>query len=190
MPTSTAIAKINAFENHMLKRKLLIARCLAKHFGENVDGDPLSESGFAILDLTVMYFETIEQFVRGEDSNKKTGDFSESGFKSVFPSATSVAHDFQVMMRNGIYHTGMPKDSFPISRDHPDPISVDLNQNIIINPILFVESVVAHFESYIAGLRNGIGITEFERRWDMLCAARTFKTSAPPNTTPNPMDSK
>lgn len=189
MPSTPEKSKIDAFENHMLKRKLLIARRLAKHFRENVDGDPLSESGFAILDLTVMYFETIEQFIQGKNSKGYSGEFIERGFSRVFPQQTAIAHDFQEMLRNGIYHIGMPKDSFPISREHPEAISQDTYGSIVINPVLFVEAIIDHFERYIGGLRQCNGFAEFERRWDMLCDARRFVAQVQPNATPNPMDS-
>ncbi len=190
MPSSTEEAKINAFENHMLKRKLLIASSLAKHFGENVEGDPLSESGFAILDLTVMYFETIEQFIQGKNSKGNSGEFIKLGFSKVFPKQVAIAHDFQEMLRNGIYHIGMPKDSFPISREHPEAISLDSYGNIVINPVRFVDAIIDHFERYIGDLRKCNGFEEFEKRWDMLCDARRFVAPIPQDATPNPMDSK
>ena len=93
------------------------------------------------------------------------------------------------MLRNGIYHIGMPKDSFPISREHPEAISQDTHGNIVINPVLFVEAIIDHFERYIGGLRQCNGFAEFERRWDMLCDARRFVTPVQANATLNPMDS-
>ena len=115
------IEKIAAFERHVFDRQLNIARILAEHFVDNREDDPLAESAFAIVSLGFSYFEMIEQFASGESSDSNTDRFFKKGFARVFPRSVVVdaddANRIYKMLRNGMYHTAMPKDRCGLSRD-------------------------------------------------------------------------
>ena len=72
--------KISAFEKHVMDRQLRIAQILGQHFTANADGDPLSQSAFAIISIGFSYFEMIEQFATAQPSRGHSAEFFKRGF--------------------------------------------------------------------------------------------------------------
>ena len=190
----TVCDKIDAFEKHVLDRQLRIAQILGQHFKNNSPGDPLSESAFAILNLCLQYFEMYEQFASGQSSKDKSGEFFGRGFQKVFPNHGFAASDISriyKMLRCGMYHTAMPKDRCGLSRDLSIPI-LDDNGVILINPSLFVDAIIQHFNQYCADLRTGCDCLlqcNFETMWDLVaqqCQSSGAVGVTATSTTPEP----
>ncbi len=176
--------KIKAFSEFQ-RRNLAVAKRLAEIFSSSCDEDedPLGHSGFSVLFLTTYYFEMIWQLKSGIDSHRGSNSSVESGFTDVFPAKRHLAREVQKLLRNGIYHSGAPKESFHISREVKEAICEDGRQ-IIVNPLMFVNSIATHLENYIAELVDGKGHANFEKRID-----EWFESNRGPTnvfTTPNP----
>ncbi len=148
--------KIDAFKNHLLDRQLMIAKQLAEHFVADTPGDPLSQSGFAILSIITNYFEMIEQFHVGASSRNNSKTFFCAGIARVFSLAevsTDAADRLYSFMRCGMYHSAMPTDRCGLSRELQVPIYND-GGIILINPALLIDRLIAHFSNYCNQIRG------------------------------------
>lgn len=185
--------KINAFEQHVLNRQLFIAKILGQHFTQNTDGDPLSQSAFAIISIAFSYFEMIEQFATGQSSHGQSGQFFMRGFALVFPDSVVVSEDAARLyskMRCGMYHTAMPTDRCGLTRELPTAIANE-NGVIVINPSLLIDELIRHFERFCSNLRDGYHCDiqkNFETMWDSLSANAQTTTYTTTNTTSAPWE--
>lgn len=186
--------KIEAFEKHVLDRQLVIAKHLASRFTANTPGDPLSQSGFAILSLVSNYFEMIEQFCEGAPSNGDSCAFFRRGMARVFSTAEVTPADARRLysfMRCGMYHSAMPTDRCGISRELHVPIFNDRGV-ILINPALLVDRLIAHFSTYCSQIRGSsnqtlrqnmirlFGLLDTQARTSTHIANRTQTGTTPP----------
>ena len=154
--------KIDAFELHVRDRQLLIAKHLSQHFVDDIPGDPLSQSAFAILSIVTNYFEMIEQFRIGQSSKGRSAEFFRNGVERVFPQSQVSAADADRLysfMRCGMYHSAMPTDRCGLSRELSKPIVND-NGVILVNPALLVDALISHFKEYCEKLRDPCCTTE------------------------------
>jgi|688.fasta_scaffold465687_1 hypothetical protein len=173
--------KIEAFEKHILDRQLVIAKHLASRFVADTPGDPLSQSGFAILSIVTNYFEMIEQFSVGASSHRNSGVFFRDGMARVFPTTEVTPTDADRLysfMRCGMYHSAMPTDRCGISRELHVPIFND-GGVILINPALLVDQLIAHFSTYCSQIRGSSNPT---LRQNMLNLFGLLDTQAPTST--------
>src|SRR4051794_30223492 len=110
--------RIDRFERYMNDCVIGIAEELARAFEAGVG--PLSRSGFFILAGVSSYFETINQYLTGQDSEGKSKPFFRQGFKAVYP-ATTLSDDeigaIYKWLRCGMYHSTMPKHNTYLHRD-------------------------------------------------------------------------
>lgn len=186
--------KIDAFEKHVFDRQLRIAQILGDHFTKNAEGDPLAQSAFAVMSLCLNYFEMIEQFAMGQSSNSNSPEFFKRGFQRVFPNSEFTANEISRiygLLRCGLYHTAMPKGRCGLTRELHEPIKVS-NGDLLINPSLLVDSIIAHFEQFCCALRDGQHCelqSNFETMWDSIAQrglATGTVTSPSIPTTPEP----
>ncbi len=85
--------RIQRFEYHMNVHVLCIAEELARQFAGGAG--PLSHSGFFILSGIASYFETVYQFITGENSERdpttkrqdRSKQFFRQGFRLVYASS-------------------------------------------------------------------------------------------------------
>jgi len=192
---SSLAKKIDAFEEHVLVRHLMIADILGDHFSQGKEDDPLSESGFAIMSITLSYFEMIEQFDSGVASKPgNSKDFFKKGFTKVFPETKDEAvwEDCYNALRNGMYHTAMPKDRCGLTRNIHEAFKRD-GRIISINPTIFAKQLISHFRSFCEELRGDFSSEKcknFELVWDSLIANATNDARPKVNTTPAPWDQR
>jgi hypothetical protein len=185
--------KIDAFERHVLDRQLRIAQILGHHFRDNVDGDPLSQSAFAIISIGFSYFEMIEQFASGKSSNHNSKDFFKFGFARVFPNSPVSSDDvarLYLMLRCGMYHTAMPTDRCGLTRELPSAIANE-NGVIVINPALLIDELISHFCQFCSDLRDGFHCNlqrNFETMFDSLPATAQTMAFVTAKGTPAPWD--
>src|SRR5262249_28483564 len=101
--------RIRRFENYMRRYVLGIAENLAAHV--TAGSGPLADSSYFILAGITSYFESINQFVTGDDSEGKSKQFFREGFRLVFPASTLTDPELNQIykwLRCGMYHTAMP----------------------------------------------------------------------------------
>jgi hypothetical protein len=102
------------------------------------------------------YFEMFEQFDRGQSSHKKSREFFKSGFRKVYPCSQLTNVEIEKIydwVRCGMYHTSLTSGLSPLSRDYPSGFDVVCGE-IWINPGKVVQELLAHFNTWIAMLRN------------------------------------
>ena len=160
-------ADILSFLEH-IRSNLAIAKSLAEIFEASHDNDrnPLGHSGFAVLHLTISYFETIAQFQLGREF--PVNQAMTACLKEVFPDRHfDKIFENLVHFRNGIYHFSIPKHPFALARGLHGPFS-QTNGYIRVNPLKFVEAIILHFDAYVIGLQSGCRLEEFISRWSML----------------------
>lgn len=126
----------------------------------------------AAVALALGYFEGIEIYHSGEDSNNKSKVFFRCGFQRVFaadPSATHVYDEIvdalYIQARCGFAHDGFFRNRVFFSTVKPQALNVTWPrkngvfiegghlESVIINPQRFCEAIDIHFTNYIAALR-------------------------------------
>jgi hypothetical protein len=93
-------------------RQIGIAEFLAYEFSNEHSTSPLKESGYAVLSIMMSYFEMIEQFRTGKDSEGHSKDFFVAGFRAVYPCTTLSDDDIKDLykwVRCGMFHSGVTK---------------------------------------------------------------------------------
>lgn len=123
--------------------------------------------------LILGYFEGIEIYYSGQDSNRASKEFFRRGFQRIFRPKAENDHLFDEMV-NGLYiqarcgfsHDGLFRNRVFFSDARPEALSItwpskngefDMTgqlESIVINAKRFVDGVVKHFEQYVAALRS------------------------------------
>lgn len=126
----------------------------------------------AAMTLITSYFEAIEIYLTGQDSDGKSKKFFVNGFCRVFSADTSgidiAAKAIYKHIRCGLAHTGMLTHRVNFSRvgekafflTYPKNSDGSLNMDapvasIIVNPMRMYDGVSLHFRDYVAALRSG-----------------------------------
>lgn len=130
----------------------------------------------AAMTLLCPYFESIEALHRGESSDHKSKEFFIDGFLRVFEKILGPANEqvakyaakaVYVNVRNGVAHTGFPKDPVHFQRIRPEaffltyPLSSDGQpktaspvHSILFNAQRVHDSVNWHLDNYVKTLRQ------------------------------------
>jgi hypothetical protein len=126
----------------------------------------------AAVALLTNYFESIEIYISGHDSKKRSTKFFARGFGRVFSVqyprfSEKIAASMYDQARCGFAHDGVFRNRVFFSNARPDPILITWPkkngvfdesgeiESIIINPARFYESIQLHFDRYIKKLREG-----------------------------------
>jgi hypothetical protein len=179
--------RILRFENYMSRYILGIAENLAAHVAAG--SGPLADSIYFILAGITSYFESINQFVTGDDSEGKSKQFFREGFRLVFPATTLTDPELNQIykwLRCGMYHTAMPTTGATYL--HPAfPQAIDKDATgLKINPVELVKVIRAHFDRFMADLKNpakAVERTNFNRRAEAIESSipgAIFVSGAPP----------
>jgi hypothetical protein len=133
-----------------------------------------SNAEFAVMQLSLSYFETCAIYKRGEDSEKQSKKFFTGAFLEVFPYSGPVGDPFPVppdfreklaediyrAVRRGLFHSGMTGYKVWLGKGRK-AITVSVHkptgtvEAIIIDPAKFVDEIGAHFDLYLSQLRDG-----------------------------------
>lgn len=125
------------------------------------------------ISLTLGYFEGIEIYFSGQDSDRTSKEFFRRGFQRVFQPRPESAHIFDetvnglyVQARCGFSHDGLFRNRVFFSDGRPEALTITWPkkdgefvktsqiESIVINAKRFVDGVVRHFEQYVADLRS------------------------------------
>jgi hypothetical protein len=126
----------------------------------------------AAVALLSNYFESIEIYISGEDSQRRSAKFFARGFGRVFAVqnqklSAKIAAVIYDRTRCGFAHDGIFRNRVFFSFARPDPILVTWPkkdgvfvesgelESIVINPTRFYESIQLHFDRYMKRLREG-----------------------------------
>jgi hypothetical protein len=127
----------------------------------------------AAVALLMAYFEGIAIYLSGEDSKNKSFKFFAKGFSEIFPiqhedenAPIAVQRAIYNQVRCGFAHDGMFRNRVLFSDVPSKPIIISFPkkngvidttqiESIVINPMLFFESIKNHFEDYLKNLRTG-----------------------------------
>jgi hypothetical protein len=134
--------------------------------------------------LSLGYFEGIEIYFSGQDSNGRSKEYFRRGFKRVFTPDPSGAHVFDeivnaiyVQARCGFAHDGLFRNRVFFSGTRAEPLNVTWPrrneqfvqdghlESVIINPVSFCAGVEQHFSQYLSDLTAGTDLnlkTNFE----------------------------
>lgn len=185
---------IERLEIYVLARQLGIAQTLAHEFLNESSTSPHKESGYAILSILMSYFEMIEQFDCGESSDGHSKEFFRRGFRKVYPQSSlnnvEIGRIYS-WIRCGMYHSGMTKESSPLSRYFPNGFDVQSGE-IRINPGLVVQDLRNHFDQWVTVLKKPACTGNrhlFERAAQMIGMDRGEVSAIPPaRGTPAPWE--
>lgn len=188
---STLDENIDLFEQHFSKRYIGVAEELARQFKNN--SGELSESGFFILSGIASYFETINQYLKGESSIGKSKLYFQEGFRAVYPNTQYTDNEIGNIydwLRNGLYHSALPKHDTRISRHFTCGIEKD-KAGLDINPAELIQEIRLHFDQYILRLKcpeEEVLRTNFEKMINHISKNTKVRLNRPPKveTTPNP----
>lgn len=129
----------------------------------------------AAIGILSTYFESIEVYKTGADSNRKSKKFFTQCFCEIFgtkddsyskDAMTDVANAFYSQGRCGFAHDGLFKNRLFFSNVNQDALiltyprtdgKVDTTkpvQSIVVNPFRFAKLVFDHFEQYMSQLRD------------------------------------
>jgi len=154
---------VDVFEDRMRNWFLLPAAKLLR----------LPHGQIASVALLISYFEGIETYLTGKDSDNSSKAFFRSGFSKVFTIqgvsgelSTKIADAIYKQARCGFAHDGIFRNRVYFSGAHAKPILVTWPkkdglidssghvESIVINPARFYESIRVHFDGYIRRLRE------------------------------------
>jgi hypothetical protein len=152
------------------------------------------QSAIAVLMLTTSYFEAIGEFIRGEDSDRRSPEFFKVGFRDVFPvlgdtqgkdldasQHEMVASAIYKELRCGLFHNAhMRRRVWLYWRGaFPDPraIITDLKENgeiaqIRVEPSFLLVELKAHFRRYVDAVRSATPESEVSRNFEAAFALR------------------
>jgi len=150
------------------------------------------------VQLLIPYFECIITYIKGEDSERKSRQYFEEAFLSVFTSQEVSQDDMRRAanfiykeIRCGFFHVGMSGKKIEYSFMEQSPIAVTVPKkdgkliysgeigSILINPEEFLKSIENHFKRYIAKLRNPAN-TDLRDRFETVCRLK-WGLDEPPN---------
>lgn len=135
---------------------------------------PIPHSGYAVLSITLSYFETIGKHLEGYTDRFESEKHFGIGVRAVFPELTSdTTTDVDALlsamykgMRCGLYHSTQAMPGIYLSGEPGAALTYDrVHKQLLINPHLIPKTLVDHLDAYCAQLRNGTD-TRLRRNFD------------------------
>ena len=172
---------VQNFQFYVQDRQIGLAEILGQHFENKDDGTPFKQSGYVILSVASAYFEMIQQFIDGKESEGHSVDFFMRGFKDVYPDPqwtdTSIKKIYKIV-RCGMYHGGMTKINCHLSRYFQPGFHLCGNE-IHVNPAAVIREIRWHFERYVESLKN-----DQTRRanFEIMCKVMGLDDTSPDHT--------
>lgn len=179
--TATFDEMVRNFQFYVQERQIGLAEILGQHFENRDDETPFKQSGYVILSIASAYFEMIQQFIDGKESEGQSFDFFKRGFRDVYPDPqwtdTSIKKIYKIV-RCGMYHGGMTKINCHLSRYFQLGFHLCRNE-IHVNPAAVVREIRQHFERYIQSIKiNPTRRANFE----VICKVMGLDDTSPDHT--------
>ena len=161
--------KIEIFRDRVDGWQLLVAERCAEHD---------KHSGFAVLSMVLSYFEMIEAYLKGGPGSSSKTDFID-GCRNVFPdlerdlTAKGYSQDDIEKLwkslyskgRCGMYHAAMSRNGILIDWSSIHTVSVDKDQNWVINPSRLVGAIRKHLQRYVEQLSHNSNLRKNFEDW-------------------------
>jgi len=137
------------------------------------------DADFISLMISLSYVEGVAQYIYGETSRGKSEEIFKKKMKEIFDFGDvepeivdKILKNIYQLARCGLFHDGMTRNNFNISRCFPTPIKYLLEcEVVLVNPSLFLKKVKEDFDKYILSLKdkkNEDLRTKFGTTWDTL----------------------
>jgi hypothetical protein len=188
----TIDTKIQILHDRTLGWQIHIAELVANG-GKHLNGQTLPaipDSGFAVLQICLSYFETIGKYMDGyAQPSGRSGHYFKEGVKTVFPALNTPASaalldNLYEDARCGLYHGSMTVLGIRVSGNATSAVVYDAaNGTITLNPHKFPKALADHLADYVRRLRDATETDlrrKFEARFDMEYPPATAATLAPP----------
>ncbi|HEY8658678.1 MAG TPA: hypothetical protein VIL78_06555, partial [Hanamia sp.] len=110
--------------------------------------------GFIVLMICLSYLEGIEQYRRGQRSNRNSGDFFVSAVNRIYPNKyqnTDLNH-FYKEARCGLFHNGMVGGRVIINNQFSESLEFQ-SGDIKINTKEFLKDIKNDFQNYLNDLQ-------------------------------------
>ncbi len=192
----TLDTKIVVFNERTLGWQIQIAELIANG-GTHLNGTVVAripDSGFAVLQICLSYFETIGKYVAGYARPRgMSPDYFKEGVKVVFPHLGACGLDptldkLYEGARCGLYHGSMTCLGIAVSGNAADAIIHDaVSGNLTLNPHKLPAALNAHLSEYVRKLKDPSQVllrTNFEKRFDMEYPFAVPIAAAPSGQTP------
>jgi len=139
--------KITIYERQVIDWFLNPARNLLRFNSKN--------KGFIVLMICLSYFEGVEQYRRGTNSNGNSTQTFIDSIQRIFPNQfiQNNLRGLYVQARCGLFHNGMVSGRIIINNSFTDSILFE-NNDIKINPKRLFNIIFDDFQNYILNLRN------------------------------------
>lgn len=127
---------------------------------------------FLVVMIAVSYIEGVEQYRKGEDSNRRSQEFFSRSVRRIF-NIQNVSNDqissLYKHLRCGLFHNGMSGDAVVLNRKIKSALVFSDRGTIDINPKLFLAAVVQDFNQYLNDLDNDIQLRDnFSRMFSVI----------------------
>jgi hypothetical protein len=188
----TIDTKIQIFHDRTLGWQVQIAELVANG-GKHLNGQTfpaIPDSGFAVLQICLSYFETIGKYMDGyAQPGGQSAHYFKEGIKTVFPAlnrpeSANLLKNLYEDARCGLYHGSMTVLGIRISGSVTDAAVYDVaNGTITLNPHRFPKVIGDHLADYVSRLRDTAQADlrrKFEARFDMEYPLATAATLTPP----------
>jgi hypothetical protein len=186
----TTETKIQIFHDRTLGWQIHIAELVANG-GKHLNGKTfpaIPDSGFAVLQICLSYFETIGKYMDGyAQPGGQSKHYFEEGVKAVFPSLNTPASatllgNLYEDARCGLYHGSMTVLGIRVGENATDAVVYDAaNGTITLNPHKLPKALGDHLAGYVRKLRDAAETDlrrKFEARFDMEYPPATPATPA------------
>jgi hypothetical protein len=149
----------------------------------SVEGSP--HAAYAVLNIVLSYFEMIAKYADGYLDMHESEPYFKKGVRMVFPESETANQDSVETLldtlyhgaRCGLYHVGLTYTNIFLEGGEAPPISFRSNGTVYLNPHKLVQTMRAHFNSYINQLRdvNNLDLRQnFEKRFDKDTSERSI----------------
>ena len=184
--------KIDIFANRTKCWFLNHAQYLANLLTNPMDGDHTTPGDYAAVVLACSQLEGFQKYKEGYVGDRMSKKYFNKSIEAIFIKIKSVQlinnmdniKDRKILdflykfLRCGAFHAGFPDGKVYLDRDCMFVLDIktkadckkELDQ-IVLNPVKFVEEVIKYFNGYIFDLKNTSDEAlreNFEKRWDHL----------------------
>jgi hypothetical protein len=176
----TIESKIDIFYERINGWKLDIADELINGRRTKQEGTTVASgnlhAGYAVLDITLSYFEMIAKYYYGY-VDKSSERYFKKGVRMVFPESKNDKPELVEQLldtlysgaRCGMYHVGLTDTQIFLTGEGNAALVFRSDGKIVINPHILVRVLKSHFNDYIKQLRdpkNSRLRRNFEKRFD------------------------